>query len=122
MLLLTTRPLAERYIAASTLAAPLLPRPRPAASAVAEVADRLAGAERPLILAGRGAVLAGAGGALERGGDAVGALLATSAGAKWPLSRSPWDLRISGGLPPPPGSGVSAPAGLGAALRAPLIA
>ena len=59
-------------------AAPL-PLPRPAASAVAEVADRLAGAERPLILAGRGAVLAGAGEALERVGDAVGALLATSA-------------------------------------------
>ncbi len=102
-------------------AAPL-PPPRPAASAVAEVADRLAGAERPLILAGRGAVLAGAGEPLERVGDAVGALLATSAVANGLFSRSQWNLGISGGFASPLASELIAQADLVLAFGASLNA
>src|SRR3954452_7858101 len=54
-------------------------RPAPAPEAVAQVAELIAAARRPAIVAGRGAVLAGAREPLERLGDAIGAVLATSA-------------------------------------------
>lgn len=61
---------------ASPSTAPL--RPAPAAESVAAVADLLAAAERPVIVAGRGAALADARRPLEALADRVGALLATS--------------------------------------------
>jgi thiamine pyrophosphate-dependent acetolactate synthase large subunit-like protein len=68
---------------------------------VASIADLVAGAERPLLIAGRGAVLAGAREAIEALGDAAGALLATSAVGNGLFAGSPWSLGISGGFASP---------------------
>ncbi|WP_104167813.1 thiamine pyrophosphate-binding protein [Arthrobacter sp. SX1312] len=62
-----------------TPAAPApLPRPAPAAGDVDRVAAQLSSAERPLVLAGRGAWVSGAGDAAARLADRLGALTATS--------------------------------------------
>ena len=81
--------------------APLLRPMQPSAAAIAEAADALVRARRPLIVAGRGAVLADARTSLERLGDVVGALLATSAVANGLFAGSPWNLGISGGFASP---------------------
>ena len=65
------------------------------------LADLLAGARRPAIIAGRGAVLAGAGPALRALGELTGALLATSAVANGLFAGDPYDLGISGGFASP---------------------
>jgi acetolactate synthase-1/2/3 large subunit len=82
---------------------PVLPRPAVAASAeaVGSLADALAGASRPVFIAGRGARLAGARADLERLGDRCGALLATSAAGKGLFRGSAWDLDVSGGFASP---------------------
>jgi thiamine pyrophosphate-dependent acetolactate synthase large subunit-like protein len=80
---------------------PLLRPVRPAAGAIGQAADVLAGARRPLIVAGRGAVLADAGPALERLGDILGALVTTSAVANGFFATNPWSLGISGGFASP---------------------
>jgi thiamine pyrophosphate-dependent acetolactate synthase large subunit-like protein len=72
--------------------------PRPAESVVARVAEALADARRPAIIAGRGAVLAGAGPALRRLGELTGAILATSAVANGLFTGDPYDVGISGGF------------------------
>jgi thiamine pyrophosphate-dependent acetolactate synthase large subunit-like protein len=74
---------------------------RPAQAAIAEAADLLARARRPLIIAGRGAVLADAREPLERLGAMLGALLATSANGNGLFAGSPWSLGISGGFASP---------------------
>ncbi|WP_432180497.1 thiamine pyrophosphate-binding protein [Streptomyces sp. NBC_00063] len=66
----------------------------------AAVAEALARAERPLILAGRGSVLSGAGPILREIGDRVGALFATSLMAHR-IFDSPWDIGIAGGFSSP---------------------
>lgn len=66
-------------------------------AATRHIARLLAGAQRPLLIGGRGAVEAAAGGALRRLGDGLGALFATSAMAR-NLFDSPWDLGIAGGF------------------------
>ena len=76
-------------------------RPAPAPEAVAEVADLIAAARRPVIVAGRGAVLAGAREPLERLGEAIGAVLATSAMGHGLFEGSPWAVGISGGFASP---------------------
>jgi thiamine pyrophosphate-dependent acetolactate synthase large subunit-like protein len=80
--------------------APLRP-PAPPEAAVRRVAELLAAAERPLLIAGRGAVLAAARGPIEALGEATGALLATSAAASGLFAGSPWSLGISGGFATP---------------------
>jgi thiamine pyrophosphate-dependent acetolactate synthase large subunit-like protein len=80
---------------------PALAPPRPAEAAVAALADLLAGAERPAIVAGRGAVLAGAGAPLRALGELTGALLATSAVANGLFAGDPYDLGIAGGFATP---------------------
>jgi thiamine pyrophosphate-dependent acetolactate synthase large subunit-like protein len=75
--------------------------PAPSPAAVAEVAELIAGARRPLIIAGRGAVLAGAREPLEALGDATGAVLATSAMGHGLFAGSPWTVGISGGFASP---------------------
>jgi thiamine pyrophosphate-dependent acetolactate synthase large subunit-like protein len=87
---------------------PPLPPPEPNANAVKAVADLLAGAQRPAIIAGRGAVPAGgealSGGAaleLERLGAITGAVLATSAPANGLFTGLPYALGISGGFVAP---------------------
>ncbi|MEA2155521.1 MAG: hypothetical protein QOE11_1661 [Solirubrobacteraceae bacterium] len=77
-------------------AVPAPPAPRP--DAVAQAAAMLAGAERPLIIGGRGAVLADAGSQLEALGARAGALLATSAVANGLFAGLPYALGISGGF------------------------
>ena len=67
------------------------------------LADLLAGARRPAIVAGRGAVLAGAGPALRALGELTGALLATSAVANGLFAGDPYDLGHLGRLRQPAG-------------------
>ena len=63
------------------------------------LADLAAGAERPLVLGGKGAV--GAREPLEALAGRLGALLATSAPAHGLFAGSPWSLGISGGFASP---------------------
>lgn len=70
----------------------------PAASDVAAIVDALAGAERPVILSGRGAWLAGAGAALDAVADAVGALTTSSALGRGLVRRDEHDLGVAGGF------------------------
>ena len=76
---------------------PLFPDP----AAIDRLADALAKAERPLILAGRGAVIAGAEKALLALGDKLGALLATSVCGHGTFAGNPWSVGISGGFTSP---------------------
>jgi thiamine pyrophosphate-dependent acetolactate synthase large subunit-like protein len=85
-------------------AAPSLATPLPPAASIAHVADALAGARRPAIIAGRGAVLADAGPTLRHLGELTGALLATSAVANGLFAGDPFDLGISGGFASPTAS------------------
>jgi thiamine pyrophosphate-dependent acetolactate synthase large subunit-like protein len=78
---------------------PQLAPPAPSPEAAARLAEALAGAQRPVFVAGRGARAAR--GALEALADACGALLATSAVAKGLFHGSPWDLGVSGGFASP---------------------
>ena len=75
--------------------------PRPDDAAVARIAEALADARRPAIIAGRGAVLAGAGSALRRLGELTGAVLATSAVANGLFAGDPSDVGIAGGFATP---------------------
>jgi len=68
---------------------------------VTAAAEALSRAERPAIIAGRGAALSGAGPALRRLGDLTGAVLATSAVANGLFAGDPYDLGISGGFSTP---------------------
>jgi len=83
------------------------PEPRVAAPSppserqTADLATLLAGAARPVFVAGRGARSPAARAALEHLADECGALLATSAAAKGLFRGSPWDLDISGGFASP---------------------
>ncbi len=79
----------------------LLAPPAPAAGAVAEVAALIAAAERPAIVAGRGAVLADAGPALRALGERCGAVLATTAVANGLFRGDPFALGIAGGFSSP---------------------
>jgi thiamine pyrophosphate-dependent acetolactate synthase large subunit-like protein len=75
--------------------------PAPSPEVVAQVAGLIADAGRPVIVAGRGAVLAGAREPLERLGEAIGAVLATSAMGHGLFEGSPWNVGISGGFASP---------------------
>jgi len=79
------------------VAAPSPPSERQAA----DLATLLAGAARPVFVAGRGARSPAAKAALEELADECGALLATSAAAKGLFRGSPWDLDVSGGFASP---------------------
>lgn len=80
------------------LPAPLAPAGAFAARAIADLAGRLAGAERPLLLAGRGAWLAGAGDALGELAAATGALTATTALGRGLFPDGRYDLGVAGGF------------------------
>jgi thiamine pyrophosphate-dependent acetolactate synthase large subunit-like protein len=77
---------------------------RPGADAVERAVELIVDAERPAIIAGRGAVLAGAGPVLEELGQAIGAVLATSANGNGLFRGNPFALGISGGFLPPIGA------------------
>ena len=75
--------------------------PAPNQRAISAAADLLARAERPAIIAGRGAVLADARDQLEALGEQTGAILATSAPANGLFAGLPYNLGISGGFASP---------------------
>jgi thiamine pyrophosphate-dependent acetolactate synthase large subunit-like protein len=87
---------------------PLLPAPEPPAEAVAAAADMLIAAQRPAIIAGRGAVIStgDAAGELERLAELTGAVLATSAPANGLFAGLPYTLGISGGFASPHAAGL----------------
>ncbi|MBF4561589.1 thiamine pyrophosphate-binding protein [Microbacterium sp. VKM Ac-2870] len=80
-----------------TLPAPIVPSPF-ARAAVADLARALSVAERPVLIAGRGAWIAGADDALGRLGDAIGAVTATTALGRGIFPRSEYDLGVTGGF------------------------
>ncbi|WP_434810508.1 thiamine pyrophosphate-binding protein [Microbacterium sp. bgisy189] len=82
---------------APRLPAPLAPTPF-ARAAVAELAQALASAQRPFLLAGRGAWRADAGEALGRLADATGAITATTALGRGLFPRDEFDLGVTGGF------------------------
>ena len=70
----------------------------PAGRAVQDLADELAGCERPVIIAGRGAVLAGARGPTLSVAARVGALLGTTLLARGLFSGEDFDAGVIGGF------------------------
>jgi acetolactate synthase-1/2/3 large subunit len=73
-------------------------RPAPDPERVAAVAALLAAAERPVVLAGRGAVQAGAREPLLALAERIGAVLTTSLQAKGWFRDEPFDLGLAGGF------------------------
>jgi thiamine pyrophosphate-dependent acetolactate synthase large subunit-like protein len=102
--------LAIPYDVAKADAGPLTHTPEPrrapelapatpfATGTVTQIARALAGAQRPLLLAGRGAWLAGAGIALGAIADATGAVTATTALGRGVFPRPEFDLGVTGGF------------------------
>jgi thiamine pyrophosphate-dependent acetolactate synthase large subunit-like protein len=82
---------------APTLPGPLAPAPF-AAAGIARLARILGEAERPLLLAGRGAWLSGAGAALGALADATGAVTSTTALGRGVFPRAEYDLGVTGGF------------------------
>ena len=81
---------------------PLVPhRPAPSSAAVGQVSDLITEAQRPAIVAGRGAVLADAREPLRRLGERIGAVLATSANGNGLFAGDPHAVGISGGFASP---------------------
>jgi len=78
-----------------------VPRSVAAGEAVRRVADLVAAAKRPVVLAGRGAVNSGAQDVLTRLADRLGALTATSAVAKAFFGERSLDVGIAGGFSSP---------------------
>ncbi|MEN2736849.1 thiamine pyrophosphate-binding protein [Microbacterium sp. X-17] len=83
---------------APALPAPLAPAGPFARGAIADAAAALAGAERPFLLAGRGAWIAGAGDALGALADATGALTAGTALGRGVFPDDRYDLGVTGGF------------------------
>jgi thiamine pyrophosphate-dependent acetolactate synthase large subunit-like protein len=84
------------------IALPAAPGPlHPGAESVRRLADAAMRAERPLILAGRGAVLADAEQALVTLAERIGALLATTVCGHGMFAGNPWSVGISGGFSSP---------------------
>jgi thiamine pyrophosphate-dependent acetolactate synthase large subunit-like protein len=80
---------------------PMAGRLQPEAQDVRRLAEAVARAKRPLILAGRGAVLSNAEGSLVALADRLGALLATSVCGHGLFAENPWSLGICGGFSSP---------------------
>ena len=78
--------------------APLPPRGEFSAGLLDEIAAALRGAERPFLLAGRGAWLAGAGDALGSLAEATGALTASTSLGRGVFPRPEYDLGVTGGF------------------------
>jgi thiamine pyrophosphate-dependent acetolactate synthase large subunit-like protein len=84
----------EEYVPSSAVlpADPVAPNPRSLERAL----ELIAGAQRPIIVAGRGAVFSGAGQAVRQLAERIGALIATTLQAKNWLSDSEYFAGISG--------------------------
>ena len=92
---------AGQTAAVAAAASPDSDPPEPAAEAIDRPRTCSRHAQRPAIIAGRGAVLADAGAELERLGETIGAVLATSAPANGLFAGLPYALGISGGFASP---------------------
>ncbi len=75
---------------------PVTERAAPAADAIAQVADLVAGADKVVVMAGRGAVRAQARAALEQLGERCGAIMATSLLGRSMFAGNPYDVDIMG--------------------------
>lgn len=87
------------YMADYTPSADVMPtpqRPRPDPEVVEKLVDMIAEAERPIVIAGRGARQSGAREAIERLAEAAGALLATSLLNKGMFEGNPYALDVAG--------------------------
>jgi len=73
-------------------------RSLPSSDSVAKLADKIAGAKRPIIIGGRGAVAAGAQAAIEELAEAAGALLATSLPGRGLFDTNPYSVGVAGGF------------------------
>lgn len=73
----------------------------PDSASVRRLADALEGAQRPLVLAGRGAVISRAEQTLAALAERSGALLATSVCGHGMFAGNPWSVGISGGFASP---------------------
>jgi acetolactate synthase I/II/III large subunit len=76
-------------------------RPAPSAAGIEATLDMLAGARRPLLLAGLGAWRSGAAKSLMALGERLGALLTTTVMADGLFAESSWSLGICGGFSSP---------------------
>ncbi|MGV9194941.1 thiamine pyrophosphate-binding protein [Microbacterium sp. MC2] len=85
-------------VPAPNLPAPLAPANDFARGTVTEIAEALAGAERPFLLGGRGAWIAGAGAALGEVADLTGAVTASTALGRGLFPASAYDLGVTGGF------------------------
>ncbi|MGN8551440.1 UNVERIFIED_CONTAM: thiamine pyrophosphate-binding protein [Microbacterium sp. SLM126] len=83
---------------APRLPAPLSPAGPFARGAIDDLAAALSAAQRPFLLAGRGAWISGAGEALGQVADAVGALTASTALGRGVFPRAEYDLGVTGGF------------------------
>src|SRR5690606_30021973 len=83
---------------APRIPAPISPRGEFAEGMLDEISDTLRGAERPFLLAGRGAWLAGAGEALGALAEATGALTASTALGRGVFPDARYDLGVTGGF------------------------
>jgi acetolactate synthase I/II/III large subunit len=92
----------------------------PSPDALAPIIEKLIAAERPVIIAGRGARASGAKDAIVELADQVGALLATSLQGKGYFAGNPWDIGIAGAFASAPSEQLLADAdfvlGVGAEL------
>jgi len=70
----------------------------PGAAALAKVAHIVKGAQRPVILAGRGALWSGARDDLQRLGEQIGALMGTTLLARGLFDADPWNIGVIGGF------------------------
>lgn len=90
--------LSEPGVPRPLVPAPLAPRGEFTEATIARIARELAHAERPFLLAGRGAWLAGAGDALGELAEATGALTATTALGRGVFPDARYDLGVTGGF------------------------
>jgi acetolactate synthase I/II/III large subunit len=92
----------------------------PSPDVLEPVIEKLAAAQRPVIIAGKGAMASGARDEIIRLADRTGALLATSLQGKGYFSGNPWDIGIAGAFASAPSERLLADAdfvlGVGAEL------
>ncbi len=73
-------------------------RTPPNPDSVALLADKIANAKRPIVIAGRGAVASGARSAIEALAETAGALLATTLPGRGMFDASPFSIGVAGGF------------------------
>lgn len=85
------------YVSSSSLV-PETGRTPPNPKLLSRLVERLAAAQRPIIIAGRGAVRSGAQAAIEELARASGALLATTLPARGMFDHDPFSIGVAGGF------------------------